>query len=213
VITGYRRYNLVDHGTSDFELVGAHNTWPDREMTATCGYEDLSSVDRCETHLLDGMCSCGIYVLKTPDGISHYNRWPAIVAVTGWGAYTEYELGYRVQHVRMEHIWIEPEWIESIKREWDLDVFMLLLKSRYEVGVEVRQSALCCGQKHEMAYWPSKNGSVPLCQMSTSHIVNALRYLGGSAGRRFGFAAKWKLVLETELKRRTDQFVGSKVVF
>lgn len=215
MITGYRRYILRDNGTSDFTLVGASVEWPSRELTATCvrSFTSKSGGDLCERHLLEGVCSCGIYVLKSPDTLPEYSKWPAIVAVTGWGAFTEFEHGWRIQHVRMEHIWIEPEWIESIKREWNLDVFMQLLKLRYEVNIEVRQNALCCGQKHEMAYWPSRNGMIPLCQMSTGHIVNALKYLDGSMGRRFAFASKWNLTLKVELKRRAERFVGSKVVF
>lgn len=209
MITGYRRYQI----NGDM-LRGAHDDWEGRELQATC----YGSAETCEQHLTGDevfgpRCSCGIYVLKGPDMIQDYAKWPAIAAVTAWGAYIEFEYGYRIQYTRIEHVWIEPDWVLDSHKDdvdWEPQLDLDALAQRYGVVVEFRQSAVCCGQQHKMAYWPSKQGPISVCKMETSHIVNAMKYIK-TAARRDSHAQAWKFIFEQELDRRKARVVGGKM--
>lgn len=207
---GYRRYKIHAWDTS---LVGAHDIWNGREMQAKCDYSSVyygNEEEQCKQHLLAGTCKCGIYVLKQPDIVPDYKVWPGLVQVVAWGAFIEFELGWRVQYARMEHIWVEPEWIESLQYDWDPDELLRALSVKYDVSSEIRRSAICCGRDHEQAYWPSAQGPLPICKMGTSHINNCLKYIS-KAARRDVIAAKWELVFEDELKRRAPAVVDGKM--
>lgn len=229
-LTGYRRYQLQYNyaeqlqGTSYqtvYRLAGVKAEWTSREMQAEClngaiGSDRLSAQLTCALHLSAEYqqsyirdCTCGIYVPKGPDLIPDYHSYPAIVAVSAWGNYIEYEYGYRVQFVRMEHIWIEPEWIEHLQGEVDVDDILENLTKRYGVPAEVRKSAVCCGQDHDMGYWPSQKGPLLICKMETSHIVNCLKYMKRTQSRAEWV---WKNRFEKELKRRAPQKVDGKTM-
>lgn len=240
MITGYRRYQIVQDGLyfprisptslepqtpypNRYILKGAQAIWEDREFQATCNYQyrrreteliTLSETEEqvCEEHLKNDMnCTCGIYVLKGPDIKHDYSQWPALVAVTGWGAFVEYEFGWRIQYTRMEHIWVEPNWateylesmdIPGYTKELLVGTMLQQLSGRYKVPTEIRKAAICCGEDHEMVYWPSAEGPLLLCQMQTSHIVNCLRYLERAA-KRDRSSAGWKRTFEKEIDRRS----------
>lgn len=66
-------------------------------------------------------CSCGIYIARSVDELilQDYLRDPArcgfefVAAMSGWGAYVEYENCYRVEFARIEHIFaleFRDEW-------------------------------------------------------------------------------------------------------
>lgn len=228
-------------------LQGAHAVWNTVEMHSSCASppsqiankispdEWLSLADPstvpdwryetpeevCYRHLLyNDYCKCGTYVLKGPDMIQDYASWPVIAQVIGWGAYVEYERGWRIQHARIEQMWVEPEIWEvsrsrnrqTYNRQTQIDTltWVKLLRHKYQVPVQVRTGPLCCGNDHEMGYWESSDGPKLVCQMSTSHIVNALKYLHKMA-RRDRSAAKWEMIFEKELERRKPKIVDGKV--
>ena len=228
VLTGYRRYQLQysyedqKQGTSNrhaYRLAGVKAEWQTREMQAEClGTRSIAGADpkaTAEFHLDEIYnrsgydCTCGIYVPKQPDLIPDYHSYPAIVAVSAWGNYIEYERGYRVQFVRMEHIWIEPDWVDSLYGEEDVDKILENLTARYGVPAEIRRSAICCGQDHDMVFWPSGKGPVLICRMATSHIVNCLKYMKRTQSRS---EWAWKNRFEKELKRREAKRIDGKTM-
>lgn len=102
-IRGWREYQIEEVGAI---LYGAaHGRWEGAEMAAQC--QALPA----RQHLLDGTCSCGIYILKEkPSQIQR--PWKVWAEVVGWGAYIEYERGWRCEHVRIERLRIpDTAWL------------------------------------------------------------------------------------------------------
>jgi hypothetical protein len=221
VIFGYRRYQITY--TTDVDpvkaitLKGAYDTWSSVEMTAECRLgrpiEQLleTSHQVCFRHLttIAESCHCGIYVVKGPDMIPDYSEWPILAQVVGWGGFVEYEYGWRIQYCRIEQMWLDSS--QEYHFNFDAVETIEFLRSKYNVPVKLLTGAVCCGQNHEMGYWPSKNGPISICQMATSHIANALKFLD-KAARRDRSAAKWQLAFQQELKRREPKKIGDKTI-
>lgn len=208
MFSGYRRYRLNGDIRNDTLLLeGAYAPWYDREFTSVCNgnYSDnaFTLEEVCAEHLLAGICACGIYVLKQPNYIAGYREWPVLAEVSAWGAYIEFQSGWRVQHARIEHIWLDDAFYADDVEE---------LADRYKVRIDILGKAcLFCQQDHEYAVWPASGGAISICKMATSHILNALNYLQKTA-RRDASAAKWKSIFEKELKRRAPKLENGKML-
>lgn len=124
MITGFRKYNwAVDRNktSAPITLEGMNGVrWPKAELTATCEYtggyrgsfRGTASPERAQRHLMDtdDPCSCGIYLPKTEEYLeTSYLAAPVTAALVGWGAFIEYDKGYRLQHARIERLWVNVD--------------------------------------------------------------------------------------------------------
>ena len=114
LIRGWRQY---DHRISGDILRGmTGRCWMNATMQANCNV--VWDTDAAEEHLLAGSCTCGIYVLKErPEG----DLAPILAEVVGWGAYVEYERGWRCQYVRIERLFV-PDTVAALRARYDCPV-------------------------------------------------------------------------------------------
>lgn len=102
LIRGWRTYDIrLDrlYGLAGFAWEGAH-------LKASC-HALIQPPGDCHAHLRAGTCTCGIYVAREmPRPWARPPVAPVAVAeVVGWGAYVEYERGWRCENVRIEKLY------------------------------------------------------------------------------------------------------------
>jgi hypothetical protein len=238
VITGYRRFNVrYNRDLDSWLLQGANATsWEEYELQAECdGLKEL-----CAKHLTEGTCSCGIYILKQPDLDVGYMSFPVLAAVSGWGVFTEYDKGWRIQFSRLEHLWLEDQ-------EDRRDAIIKSLVRRYGVLAEFRARptrAQVVQQRQHFLYPVPTPQSPPLARATVQPILATPQTCAacnkqheiafwpaqsGSVsicqmetghivnalkylGRKGQGAseAKWKFLFEKELERRAPKVVNGK---
>lgn len=153
-----------------------------------------------EAHLtnphMDNWCgNCGIYVIKEPayeEVVT--SAYDVLTAVSAWGAYVEGENGYRCQYVKIERIFLQ---------ERQRDFYWQLAQTYYDTPIEIVPDYLCvlCREAHSQEAWPSSDGNMSLCQMTTAHIYNALNTVKKNF-RSGAYRTRWKKILTEELERR-----------
>lgn len=137
-------------------------------------------------------CKCGIYVARSDDELTLQGyKMPVIAKVTGYGAVEEHELGYKVSHCRIEHLWYDVEISDYWKSYPDGIKYAAFrgiqegLQDKYGVKCDIGGAppapSCSCGREdreHLQNVWRTKDGRKYLiCQMETSHIVNAGKVL------------------------------------
>lgn len=204
MITGFRRYELLPR---DGLLRGATAiAWKERELQAECNNTQGSKKTKqaaAEYHLKaeENICGCGIYITKA-EYFGGYEQFSVLAAVTGWGAYIEFQNGWRVQYASIEHLWVTGA------------ADIAALEKKYGVGVDVKtkvpayaadpravtftstggsaigltyvpqsykvlaQACDRCNGTHDLTPWtPRDKKPLRVCEMDTSHISNTKRYL------------------------------------
>lgn len=145
-LVGWRVYQL---GFSELEplLIGGNLVqWPTATASAECRMAHIASA--CHSHLLNGICTCGIYGMKSP--IRASGNFIAARCLFG-GVVVEGEYGYRAELVRIMHLWV----VSDRPRQWLLES----LRERYGVEVEpvshAEWSRLCALYEQHIGEEPS----------------------------------------------------------
>lgn len=206
MITGFRRYRLVyrqqiayaDAYLASFRLVGARNiTWDTRESTARCLKRlDLGTVQRASRHLMADECSCGIYITRTREmgrGVQ-WESFPVLAHVIGWGAFVEYEGGWRVEHCRIEAL-------ELRDNSSDAKDVATLLSRQYGVPVQVVGGTLpCCDRLHTPRLYRVDAYEVPICRVPTTRLFEMAKIV--ELMGQNDYALKQLEEIDAELRQR-----------
>lgn len=184
MIQGWRRYAVTteqqytysvdDVGTVTrrkdgvkIKLRGAHAAiWETAEFAASCGAisMDYPAEVRQEValrHLELGRCKCGVYITKDDIAGAGASALPIRATVVGWGAFVEYESGWRTQFARITSLIVQ----QITAGQYD-HVLAKELETRYGVPVTTEVALLCCGQDHTKLLFKEDSKDVPICKVS-----------------------------------------------
>jgi len=184
VITGWRRFHLTYNQIPPIPhyviLYGATGYgWPGREVIAECapmrdkhmlGHNTRQNL--AAIHLKAGECKCGIYITRDRNAlgagvVSQEHEFTVIAAITGWGAFVEYELGWRTQFARLEALFVAKNTVPTVKKpEVENDLFL-----RYGIPVSFVQHNMCCSREHAPQLFRVDGEEVPICQLPSATLL------------------------------------------
>lgn len=198
MIQGFRRYRLNPLN----QIVGRFGaTWDKADFTAEClvrhygGVYEGDRKDLAFQHLSnDFPCKCGIYITKTHkahESTQDEENYNVEAVVTGWGAYAEYDDGWKVQFARIERMTLFSSYPDDNK-------IATFLQETYNVPVSfVTDYRPCCMRQHTKKYYKNSNGiDVPICKLTDKELVEIIEivYLMGSVS--FALAESAEIINE-----------------